>query len=263
MKKTIMAITLASLVFPCVAIAWTPGGDGGNVEIGGDVIVQPYSTAWQIKVGDMQNFGDMIINTPSKKIDLDVTKPILVLGIRQKTNDFFQGGTELNPNIDFNGAVNIDGFNDGVTTLTLPLISADDQTTKIGELTAPLYAGAAVNHSSLGLDERQYSLIAPNANNAFTGGLPKVASGTHSAQQIITNVKNLDPEVTLNYRKGPEHHDQGIAINFPGSESKNKYMVFYGAGIHAGQKITLNMNSEVSDAAVKWKASMPITISYR
>ncbi|EBX6890463.1 fimbrial protein, partial [Salmonella enterica] len=68
MKKTVIAVALASTVFSGAAMAWEASGSGGNIEIGGSIQVTPYSTPWEVMAG-----------APATSLDANITKGVSVV----------------------------------------------------------------------------------------------------------------------------------------------------------------------------------------
>ncbi|EAY4065298.1 fimbrial protein [Salmonella enterica] len=262
MKKTVIAVALASTVFSGAAMAWEASGSGGNIEIGGSIQVTPYSTPWEVMAGAPATSLDANITKGVSVVNIPVTKPIPVLGIRTAAKTPFPGGPGLAPQINFNNSVDFSQAQDevGVGALTLDVINETDSS-KIGTMTAPIFAGAVMSQKGNSSDDafRAVAAGSPGQLYAFEGGLPewnKSAKGN-----TIARLNELSPEIMANFDKqGLEYDSKGQIANFRAS-----YLSFssaYGAGIHPNQNIKLTLTAPANDA-IKWKASLPITVSYQ
>ncbi|EAW1071577.1 fimbrial protein [Salmonella enterica subsp. enterica serovar Havana] len=255
MKKTVIAAALASTVFSGAAMAWTAGGTGGNIEIGGNIQVTPYSTPWEVLVGAPATNLDANITKGTKAVMIPVTKAIQVLGIRTVSRNPIDGVAGISPQINFHDAVQLDGFVKGITTVNLPVVDADDPTTQIGIMEAPFAAAAqAANNAG-----SYYDMYAEQAPHGFFGGLGKNASkiadnGGALVESISTFINdNFNDMGSTNYSK-----DWTAFAN-----AGTRYSGFYGSGIQAGNNIKLTLSRPAANDVIKWKASMPITVSYQ
>lgn len=266
MKKTMIALALAATAVSGSAMAWTVAGTGGNIELGGSIQVTPYSTPWEVMVGAPATGIDASITKGTSAVVIPVTNAIPVLGIRTASNQPIQGTTGISPEIDYHGAIG--KFANGVTTLTLDVREASG-TTKIGRMTAPLTAAAVASNkkmpgTSSSLSEGVWSIVA-NPGYIFHGGLPntndssQVINGFDAAKSAMSAVM---PDILANF------NDQGYSTgsSFNNISSANTGFTIsaaYASGIKAGSEITLALTTAAANDAIKWKASMPITVSYQ
>lgn len=263
MKKTVIVAALVSTVFSGAAMAWTAGGSGGgDFEMGGDITVTPYSTPWEVEVGAPVIALNSDIIKGTKIVDFNLAKPVPILGIRTVTNSTFSGRAGIAPQIDFKGAVNLDGFVKGVTTLSIPVMDADNPATQIGEMGAK-FSSAAVGSWSKGGTATQNGIYADSPGKAFYGGLSKksaeaIGSGGGAATSFMTAIST---EYFAKYNHQNGAHRENNATPF--SDSGARYSAYYGSGIQAGNNLKLTLTNPAANDAIKWKASLPVTISYQ
>lgn len=121
MKKTLIALAVAaSAAVSGSAMAWTANGTGGSVDLGGTLTPVEKVTPWEVKMGSEIKGLDASIGRGQKVVEVKMPKNALIMGIRTQTRDVFPGwASDITPFIDFNGAVNLDSFSNGVATLTL------------------------------------------------------------------------------------------------------------------------------------------------
>ncbi|WP_105283460.1 hypothetical protein, partial [Escherichia sp. MOD1-EC6098] len=253
--KTLIALAVAaSAAVSGSAMAWTPNGTGGSVDLGGTLTPVEKVTPWEVKTGAAVTGLDAQIQKGQKVVDVAVNKAIPVLGIRTQTTQAFQGQPGISPQIDYGNAVNVDAFENGRAPVTLEV--KDDTNAKIGTLTTSLGASALVsvkgpwsgfNHS--------YS---DTAGQGFFGGLPK-----NKAQTPDENIAfNVMPEVADHYiDQGVGYSEVGTTTSFTNTEAT--YSGYYGAGIEQGKTIKITLDQAASgDAPIQWKASLPVTVTY-
>ncbi|QPR27769.1 fimbrial protein [Edwardsiella hoshinae] len=263
MKKTLIALAVSvSAVVSGSAMAWTADGSGGTLAMGGTLTPPPRVSPWEVQVGtDVSNL-DANFTAGNATVTIPVKTTIPVLGIRTKTNDPFigHGATGGNrPVINYNGAVDIDNFNAGYTTLTLEVTDAAGQ--KIGSLTSRL--GAAAGRAWAGNVGFSNPLYASNDGFAFWGGVGKTPASV--AADPRTLAESLFPGVTDKF------NIMGGSTRWLGPEQENfsvttmRFSGFYGAGIGAGENITLTLDNApaAGNGNIVWKASMPIVVTYK
>lgn len=265
MKKTMIALALATTAVSGSAMAWTAGGTGGNVELGGSIQVTPYDTPWEVMVGASQTGLDAHITKGVSAVVIPVPKAIPVLGIRTATKEAFKGAPGITPHIDYKGAVNLGALKAGITTLSLPVMDADNPGTQIGNMSVKFAAAGKVSLKPVdGSHSKQsdiYEIVGSSeASSAFAGGVARFAAGAAADAAVLVN--SILPSATENFTtQGLTKPNKvgSIAVNEPGWY----YSGYYGAGIPAGSDIKLTLTAPATNDAIKWKASMPITISYR
>ena len=97
-------------------------------------------TPWEVKTGDAVTNLDAQVQKGQTSVTVNVNEAIPVLGIRNADVNGFTGGEGIKPQISYNNAVDINGFNNGVTTVTLSV--RDVSGSAIGTMTAPFSAAA-------------------------------------------------------------------------------------------------------------------------
>lgn len=263
MKKTVIAAALASTVFSGAAMAWTINGTGGNIELGGNIQVTPYSTPWEVEVGAPATALDANITKGTKTVMIPVTKAIPVLGIRTASKDSFRGRAGINPHINYNGVVQVDNFVNGVTSITLPVMDADNPTTQIGAMetkfTAAVLNSYIIDGASSG---SAYTAYSDSASRAWWGGLGKNAASVAKEGEVTGLLTALNPDYLANYNT-----NKSTTIGGPNfaTYTNTTFLIsaVYGAGIQSGSSIKLTLTNPAANNAIKWKASLPVTISYQ
>lgn len=258
MKKTLIALALGATVVSGSAMAWQGGDFNGSLNIGGTLKPSQIQNPWEVEVGQAVSDinGSMIAG--NKKASIDVKKAISVLGIRTVQNQPFQGAPGLSPMITYaNNAVDFSNAKAGTGVLTLDVSDAGN--TKIGTLTAPIYAGAGASSAKPdGTEAKKLAVYANTVGNAFLGGLPENAALADRDPWVT--VAAINPDYVANF-------DDQKAADFDVSKTafasrSYQYSGFYGSGIPAGSKINVMLDNPIQ-ADTQWKASLPITVSYQ
>ncbi|EAU2346106.1 fimbrial protein [Salmonella enterica] len=258
MKKTLIALAVAaSAVVSGSAMAWQANGPGGNLELGGTLNPQEKLTPWEVQIGTAVNDLDGLIQKGVTKAEVDVKTAIPVLGIRTVKPEAFPGQEGIAPEIDYNGAVDLDGFSEGTTTLTLTV--QNEQSQDIGTLKVPMRAGALLSYKSGDYVDAR-SLFASAKGKAFWGGLPKSASGVMTYPISGTTPFFADASANYTNQGATELVEPGetrLAVPYA------TYSGFYASGINQGEKIQIKLDTPAAADAIAWKASLPVTVSYQ
>lgn len=260
MKKTLIALAVAaSATVSGSAMAWTANGVGGSVDFSGTLNPKNLVTPWEVKVGDTVNDLNALIKKGQSKVDIVAKKSILALGIRTATNKAFLGQPGIAPQIDFKNAVDLNGFEGGVTTLTLDVKSGTTND-KIGTLTAPFNAAAVLSVTNTPDTKDIYAYVF-NGASGFTGGLSTDWTKVNKNPQTALNT--LSADIMANF------DDQNLSFTSSGMASGfnttgARYSAVYGAGILSNDVIKINLDNPVTaDDEIIWKAELPITVSYQ
>ncbi|HAX5102208.1 TPA: hypothetical protein JZG64_004595 [Escherichia coli] len=267
MKKTLIAMTVAASAVvsgSAMAGSWVSSGTGGTFEMSGTLSPET-GNPWEVYVGDAVSGLDAVATTGQSEFDITISQPVPVLGIRvADASKTFSApalvdGSGLNPQIDFNGAVDTGAFSSGVSTLTLELTDATGQ--RIGEMTAPFTAVAASSYSN-GSASNAYSLYSSSNSYAFFGGLGTKASSAVS--NPVSVAEQIDPSFTANFENFGNSFDTTFyPVSFNAYGVNVLYSGFYGSGIQNGSVIKITLDSPVSGtSAIQWKASLPVTVTY-
>lgn len=266
MKKTLIALAVAASAVvsgSAMAAGWEQNGSGGSVDLGGTLTPVEKTTPWEVKVGDAVSGLDAQIQKGQKEVSIAVTKAIPVLGIRTANNKAFLGQFGIAPVIDFKNAIDLGGFDGGITTLTLD-VNDGTSNNKIGTLTAPFNTGAVGSMTGISVNE-QYTFMAAEVTSelvrGFSGGLAADKSKVNKAPQNVLNA--LSTEIMANFdTQGLSFTDGGFSTSFTGNTVK--YSAAYGAGILANDTIKITLDQVASgDEPIQWKASLPVTVSYQ
>ncbi|HAW7788272.1 TPA: hypothetical protein JLL44_000690 [Escherichia coli] len=259
MKKTLIALAVAaSAVVSCSAMAsgWEQNGSGTSVEMGGTLTPVAKVTPWEVKTGDAVTNLDAQVQRGQTSVTVNVNEAIPVLGIRNANVNGFNGREGIKPQISYNNAVDINGFHDGVTTVTLSV--QDVSGSAIGTMTAPFSAAALSSWS--GSKPTSKVLYASQNTDSFYGGLGKGSNAVrnHGALDLIAA---LSSDFVAKWKQqGDMYKDAGV------EKFDNSDVIFfgvYGAGIEKGKAITITLNNVVtSNDQIQWRASLPVTVTY-
>ncbi len=257
MKKTLIALTLAAttLSSSAMALTWSQGGSGGEVTFSGTLTPTDKVVPWEVAVGDAVTGLDAQIETGSTNVTIKTSSPVPVLGIR--STDLFTGQTGIDPQIDFGSTVDVDGFVNGETTLTLDV--KDDTQAVIGTLTAPFISYAELSFSVDGSSAR-FPLMASQSGKAFFGGLGK--SSTAASSGLLSRITAISSEFTAKYDQQNATSLNSTAVNNEFSQTSRTYSAFYGSGIESGANLTIALSNEPDSGALVWSASLPVTVTY-
>ncbi|WP_230047345.1 F4 family fimbrial subunit [Escherichia coli] len=264
MKKTLIALAVAaSAAVSGSAMAWTASGAGGSVDLGGTLTPTDVTTPWEVKTGAAVSGLDASIKRGVSSVNISVNNAIPVLGIRvaDATSKVFSGAAGITPQINYHDAVNIDGFNDGVTTLTLDV--NDDAAQKIGSLSVPFTAvGFASWRNATTGNGNAFSTYSSTEGQAFFGGVGKSSSAVTTSGNAESVANALSPEFTANFTDQTSSVIDSYYTDF--TSEHITYSAFYGSGINTGSVITINLDSPFAgDSDVVWKASLPVEVVYQ
>ncbi|WP_342991572.1 hypothetical protein, partial [Escherichia coli] len=264
MKKTLIALTVAAstaISGSAMAAGWEQNGTGGSVELGGMLTPDTKVSPWEVKVGDAVKGLDAKINKGQKTVDIAVKKAIPILGIRTQTMKAFTGQDGVTPQIDYNGAINASAFSDNATTLTLDVMDAETSK-KIGKLEAIFSAGAIGSYQGKGPSNNgHYAVHATRVGDGFFGGVSKEPKGVNS-DAVKALLSELIPDVADHFDSQKLPMEKSAhTIKFRTTE--NTYSAYYASGVRAGQNLEVTLDSPASgDTPIKWKASLPVTVTY-
>ncbi|MFW7430728.1 hypothetical protein ACOH3Z_24645, partial [Escherichia coli] len=241
-----------------MAADWNRGGTG-SLDMGGTLTPEVKVTPWEIKIGDAVNNLDGVYQPGQKEILVPVKNPVLALAIRTINNNTFTGATGISPQIDFNNAIDIENFSNGITTLTLEV--KDNASNKIGKLTVP-FTAAAVGSVTGSIVKFTYMVADGDyANRGFRGGLPKTWGKANKSP--INTLNKLSSEIMVNFNnQGLSFDESGLGTSFTSTNAN--YSAAYGAGIMPQSNITISLdNAPSAGGLLNWKASLPITVYYQ
>ncbi|EPF5565715.1 hypothetical protein ACSS9I_005171, partial [Escherichia coli] len=227
-----------------------------SVDMGGTLNPVDKVTPWEVKVGAAVNGLDAAIRKGNTTVDIPVNNAIPVLGIRTQSAEAFQGQAGISPQISYGAAINLDGFAANETTLNLE-VKDSTGANKIGTLSAPFFA---VAEQSIKGPEANYraGVIANFEGALFFGGLPKSEAG----YSPIFNVNEIVPDVTAHYDEQGQEWSNSVGWSSV-SDPQHTYSAYYVSGIKQGKTITITLDQAAASDAIAWKASLPVTVSYR
>ncbi|MBA7901146.1 F4 family fimbrial subunit [Escherichia marmotae] len=264
MKKTLIALAVAASAVvsgSAMAAGWEQNGTGGSVNMGGSLTPVENVTPWEVKTGAAVTGLDAQIQKGQKVVDVAVNKAIPVLGIRVVDSAGFEGAAGITPQIDYQGAVDIDGFEDGVTNVYMEVRNTQGE--KIGSLLAPFYAGAERSYYAIdGSAKGHRGLHANEAGMAFYGGIDKNSAHNMTEGAVRSRISAIDSEFTAKYNTyDSAFSSASMATDF--NRPGYIFNAFYGSGIEQGKTIKITLDQPAGADAIKWKASLPVTVSYQ
>ncbi|EQA8868662.1 hypothetical protein ACX9P6_004833, partial [Citrobacter braakii] len=245
MKKTLVALALAATTVSGSAMAWQANGTGGSLELGGTFTPTKKDTPWEILIGPSNTSFNVAVSETETVMDIPVVTPISILGIRTQVpnNSTFTGSPGIAPQINYGSAIDIDGFNRGVTSLKLDIHNVKSGS-KIGLLTTKIYAVSESSQTGNGEAGRK-SLIGAKLGDAFYGGLGK-RSGT--VDEGVAIINTINPEYTAHYNT---QGAPGYEASPDRLEKTNaKYSAFYGAGVKKGENLRITLDAAVGNEVV-------------
>ncbi|HBA7316076.1 TPA: hypothetical protein J1X56_004572 [Escherichia coli] len=258
MKKTLIALAVAASAVvsgSAMAAGWEQNGTGGSVELGGTLTPVTKATPWEVKVGDAVTGLDGQIQKGQKEVSISVKNAIPVLGIRNADENGFQGQKGIKPQIDYQGAVNIDGFKNGVTTVHMEV--RGESGNNIGSLEAPFSAAAVASWG--GEYTGSHAVYSSESNTGFYGGLGKNSPAIRAIGSVEL-ITALSSEFIEKWKQQGKWLDEGNEL-FEGLGYT--YFSAYGSGIEKGQTIKITLDQAASgDAPIKWNAALPVTVTY-
>ncbi|EBU8924230.1 hypothetical protein ACSI87_003331 [Salmonella enterica subsp. enterica serovar Brandenburg] len=256
MKKTLIALAVAaSAVVSGSAMAWAPNGSGGNVELGGTLTPQTKVTPWEVKIGASVNDIGGFIQKGTSEAEIALNKQIPLLAIRNAY--VFKGQPGIKPFIDFGGALDVNGFSNNISTLTL---NVKGDTGKIGVLKTNIYAAALLKATYPGGSGPIVNYMAASGNGAFKGGLPATKGGV-TMSNAYEKMAEIFPDIWQNEQPGKSVR-WDIIDNEKFEDGKTNYSASYAAGILNHSKIQIKLDAPAAADAIAWTASLPISVSY-
>ncbi|EAX4767733.1 hypothetical protein ATM56_005113 [Salmonella enterica subsp. enterica serovar Isangi] len=257
MKKTLIALAVAaSAVVSGSAMAWTNGGNGGSVEIGGTLTPQTKIVPWDVSVGAAVNDLNANILKGESVVSVSLANSVPVLGIRNVANGF-KGAPVIDPQINYNGVIDSTQFmEDGKGQVYLNATVNDDAGNKIGTMKTILRVAAQANN---GIDSN-VMLYASSADQGFFGGLPRSESGVFSSSDAYSYAVGLFPGIVDTWS------DNGTSFSGTGefdfSSSTTTYHAYYASGIPSDAKLVVTLDQPATGDSIPWKVSLPISVTY-
>ncbi|AXD68788.1 fimbrial protein [Salmonella enterica] len=261
MKKTLIALAVAAsaVASGSAMAAWTPDFEGnGEVNLGGTLTPEAKGGVWEAQVGLGNQGLNGSIDKGSNSASINVSESIPVIGIRTKSNTAFVGQIKgMAPEIDYKGAVALDTFEQSQTTLTLDVKNAAGE--KIGTMTAPFYGVGVISWK--GTDG------VGHATNAYSNGVSKFFFGGLPNNEAKVSPQSADLAKGLISDIADKFDAQGAVISgvdwVTGADVNTTYSGYYAGGIMKNSAIKIQLEQPAQSGAIEWKASLPITVSYK
>ncbi len=258
MNKTLIALAVAFSAVSGTAAAWTPDANSVQFEIGGTLTAAEPVTPWVAGTGtDFGNIQplDAKITKGVNQVTFKAENAIPVLGIRSDTK--FKGRSGIAPKINFGEAVHVDDFKDSSAPLTL--VINDESGNKLGTLSTKIYAGAFHTKNNDGAGWSYNGLVASKPEAAFSGGLPKSSDAAGKNPGVVySRLSAISVAFSKNFAVQRPPVGGFKETSF---EENTQYSAYYGAGIEKGSEITILLDKQL-DGEIKWKASLPIMVTY-
>ncbi len=252
MKKTLIALVVAAFTAKSgIAMAWVNAGTGDNIKLSGTLNPVTKVTPWEVQTGNGATLNAEL-KPGQTATALTVHQAIPILSIR--SNGLFSGQSGISPRIDFQGAVDVAGFDKGVTTLTLDV--SNEEGTTIGKMTAPFNAAAVISLTNSNVND-QYTVVASPDNTAFVGGNAGWGK-THPSPETMINSLSSEIMAKFDYQ-GMSYVDGGVSTTFDSTGAT--YCAAYGSGILVNDIIKLTLEKPATEN-VTWRASLPVSVIY-
>lgn len=254
MKKTLIALAVAaSAAVSGSAMAWTAGGPGGSVDLGGTLTPVEKDIPWAVKVGTAVNGLDGTIIKGQKVVDIVLNKNVPVLGIRNVSIDGARGDQGITPQVDFGGKFDFRNTTKGIGKLSL--VVNDLTGNSIGKLETLLKTTAQAGNG----DGTSNWLYASGEGKAFFGGISvssegaNIAGGYGFAESMFSDIHDTWKDGTT-------------LLSHPGEFAFNSeahvYHAYYAAGIETGNNLKISLDNPADADEIVWKATLPVTVSY-
>ncbi|MEJ3464155.1 hypothetical protein WDK35_20930 [Escherichia coli] len=262
MKKTLIALAVAaSAAVSGSAMAWTANGTGGSVNLGGTLTPVEKITPWAVATGAAVNDLNATIYKDQTQVVFPAQKTIPILGIRTVDNAAFAGQTGITPQVDYKGAINTSDFSSNKTALTLNVFDTNDN--KIGQLSTKLAASGVMSRMYTG-DGYKDALVLYSSDSwgAFYGGLSASSGGVDVASAGLSLINELFPGAADNFNSQGASFGENAGMNHFGADGWT-YSGAYASGILAQENIKITLDTPAGADDIAWKATLPVTVSYR
>ncbi|EFR2683616.1 hypothetical protein KCK33_004504 [Salmonella enterica] len=261
MKKTLIALALATTAVSGSAMAWVPNGLGGTMEFGGTLTPKDVVNPWEVKIGPNMNTLNGSLKPNEKVVKITLANAIPVLGIRTTASSIsFNGAPGISPQINYSGLIDPTKFDAGKVPVTLDVKSADAAATKIGTLTTKLTAGGMGMATG---DGYYNTIVALEANSLFRGGVAQDRAKALPGLQVTPVSRSFFSDITNNFDEGGvQIHTGTNGSNYVPTDPLKKYSAYYASGFQSGESVTITLDSPAT-ANMNWKVSFPVTVSYQ
>lgn len=261
---SVPGVLLMALFIPAECPAWTQGGTGGDIDIGGSITPSGPKNPWEVAVGDAISGLDMSVPESGNIFRHRLTQTLPVLGIRTTggLDETFGGETAggIAPQITFEGL--LPGPREkGRLPLELTVTRQNDRNHTLGVLRLSLLTGAEVSqkHETTG-EGMRYSVYAAQPGEAFHGGLALTPDG--AVDDALAQVGDVFPGYKSRYNVQGLASPQGNKGVVEFRNPTLRYSGFYAAGLVRGDEIVLVADQRPGSTEL-WRASLKIDIVYK
>lgn len=261
MKKKLIALAVAAAAVSGSAMAWAPGGGGDSISIGGTLTPEKKAVEWDVKVGSAVSGLDAEIKAGAKETDIPVKKPILFLGMRAVK---FEGRKGISPQINYAGAVDVGGFDRGITKIELPIKDKSNKNLGIMRATFLSVGMTAYADKVPGALPRVHGVFATK-DHAFFGGVGQGHDNILPQAYGFNTINEFDPDILKGFPSREGQFQWGLAGEEDFAKSEFIYHGVYAGGISTLHPIKIILNTPVTgkgEAPIEWHATLPITVSY-
>ncbi|HHQ4530951.1 TPA: hypothetical protein ACSP1Y_004808, partial [Aeromonas hydrophila] len=237
---------------------WTDMGNGGTFEIKGTLTTEKDNTPWQVKVG-APLVVDGNIKKGASEFSKALTSPTSILSIRHKNAEGLIGGPGVTPKIDFGGKIDLSKANKGMAPLVLDVMD-EAGSVKIGKLESQVVLAAVVGLGRSLSELRCSSMHSGNNSSGFKGGLPESANViAPDYDSALAKIMQLDADLNNMTSACMKKDTTPTFSSF--AQPILTYHSNYVAAFDVGSVIKLTLDAPAA-ADIKWKASLPVTVSY-
>lgn len=276
MKKTLIALALATTAVSGSAMAWTEGGSGGDIEFGGTVTkLTPITWLWKLGAGKLDlNGKSSELTDADKKLTITTTSDISILV--GKTKQAYSGtdftGNNTMPNIEFLSAgskVTPVFGQSGAIKLTVKMFDAQNAGTELGALTLNARASGmqAGNRGTSSFISN--SLYSGSTTEGFFGGLGdnnSIITAVAESNSLIQGYGGVPlTELEGMVDAATNHTGPYTQSNSPIPLRKSTAYRFiaagYGIGVPTGNTLEANFTAPIT-TTTQWKAPITVAITY-
>ncbi|HCL5535510.1 TPA: hypothetical protein N2N29_001539 [Citrobacter werkmanii] len=276
MKKTLIALALASTAVSGSAMAWTEGSTGGDIEFGGTVTkLTPITWLWKLGAGKLDlNGKSSELTDADKKLTITATSDISILVGKTKaayTGMDFTGNNTM-PNIEFLSAgskVTPVFAPNGAVTLAVKMFDAQAAGTELGTLTLNAKVGA-LQAGKRGNSYTSNPLYSSTSNDGFFGGIGNnssmIISGLADNDALIKaygGVSLTELESMVNTATGHtgSFTQSNSSIALRKSTIYSSIAAGYGFGVPSGNTLEAAFTAPIT-TTTQWKAPITVAITY-
>lgn len=248
------------------AMAWVPGGAGGNVELGGTIEPSGPTNPWEVILGADVAGMNMVLPESGQLIRHRLKTNLPVLGIRTTTGQDETFGGEaaggLAPQVSYSGLVTGGSYDKGRVPVEL-LVTGEKDNQTLGWLRLNLFAGAEVSqYNPESGNGKRYSVYAGQPGEAFYGGIARTPN--EAMDNALVMIGDIFESYTRHYNPQGLPGITGQKQSAEFRNNKMRYSGFYGAGLLAGDEVVMRLDEgSRPEGAENWRARLKVTINYQ